>query len=121
MSKFRLSNHKLPIEKLRYDNVKREDRLCEICNLNTVGSENHYMLCCQNNKIRTIRENFIIEIIKIVPEFIKLGDKNIIKYCLKMTDPNLQLITAMYIKNILKTYNLVNELKVNDKYIEIFM
>ena len=36
VSKLRLSDHKFPIEKLRYENKKREERLCEICNLNDI-------------------------------------------------------------------------------------
>ena len=59
VSRFRLSNHNLPIEKLRYENIKREDRLCEICNLHNVGNENHYMLECQSNDMKDRRENFV--------------------------------------------------------------
>ena len=57
--KFRLSNHKLPIEELRYDNIKRVERLCPICDLKVIGDENHYMLWCPNNTIQEARDNFI--------------------------------------------------------------
>ena len=121
VSRFRLSNHILPIEKLRYENVKREERLCNVCNLNTIGNENHYMLWCQNNEIKAIRENFVTKTIKIVPELIKMDEKNIIKYCLIMADSNLQHVTAVYIKDILNTYDLINKSKIDERYIKIFM
>ena len=121
VSRFRLSNHNLPIEKLRYENIKKEDRLCEICNLHNVGNENHYMLECQSNDMKDIRENFVQEAIKLVPQLSLLDETNVIKYCLIMADRNLQYLTAVYIKNILNTYKLINESKINEEYIKIFM
>ena len=82
MAKLRLSDHKFPIEKLRYENKKREERLCEICNLNDIGNETHYMIWCQNNEIMNKRKQFINKIVKIVPELSKFNEMNLIKYCL---------------------------------------
>ena len=79
------------------------------------------MLWCENSKIGNIRERFIRKASKIVPELVKLGVLNSIKYCLVMADSNLQPITAMYIKDILTTYRLENGLKINDNYIKFFM
>ena len=46
MAKFRMSNHKLPIEAMRYVGIARADRLCVKCNLNRIGDEAHYVLHC---------------------------------------------------------------------------
>ena len=46
MAKYRMSNHKLPIEALRYVGIDRADRLCTKCNLNKIGDEGHYVLHC---------------------------------------------------------------------------
>ena len=46
LCKFRTSNHKLPIEKGRYYNIERKDRLCLKCNLDVVGDEFHYLFVC---------------------------------------------------------------------------
>ena len=46
MCKFRSSNHKLAIEKLRYTNVPREHRTCHLCNSNQVGDEFHFLFIC---------------------------------------------------------------------------
>ena len=32
LCKFRLSNHKLPIERGRFSNIQRERRFCNLCN-----------------------------------------------------------------------------------------
>ena len=43
---FRTLNHKLPIELGRFLGVERDDRNCELCRLNTLGDEYHYIFVC---------------------------------------------------------------------------
>ncbi|MEW8548676.1 MAG: hypothetical protein AB2693_34680, partial [Candidatus Thiodiazotropha sp.] len=43
---FRCLNHKLPIEVGRFWGVERDDRICELCRLNKLGDEYHYLLEC---------------------------------------------------------------------------
>ena len=43
---FRCVNHKLPIELGRFWGVERDDRVCELCQLNKLGDEYHYLLEC---------------------------------------------------------------------------
>ena len=45
-TKFRLSSHDLAIERGRFENIERNDRLCRHCNLNMIESEYHFMLVC---------------------------------------------------------------------------
>ena len=47
MTLFRLSNHRLPVEFLRYSGVKREERICNKCNECKIGDEEHYLLYCK--------------------------------------------------------------------------
>ena len=77
VSRFRLSNHNLPIERLRYDNISREERLCGICDQNLLGNENHYMIWCQNYQLMKIREKFLSKVSKINPKITQLGENNI--------------------------------------------
>ena len=121
VSKLRLSDHNFPIEKLRYENKKREERLCEICNLNDIGNETHYMICCQNNEIVSKRKQFTNKIVKIVPELSKFNEMNLIKYCLLMADINVQYETAVYINEVLDSYKLIIEEEKNNKYVEILI
>ena len=44
--KFRTSNHKLPVEKGRWENIPLQDRKCNLCPQNDVGDEFHYLLTC---------------------------------------------------------------------------
>ncbi len=46
ITKFRISNTKLPIEQGRYNNVPRHHRFCKLCNINVVGDEYHLLLEC---------------------------------------------------------------------------
>ena len=43
---FRLCNNHLPIEKGRWLGLDRNARKCNLCNLNEIGDEFHYLLCC---------------------------------------------------------------------------
>ena len=64
VSKLRLFDHKFPIENLRYENKKREERLCEICNLNDIGNEPYYMIWWQSNEITSKRDSLSIKLLK---------------------------------------------------------
>jgi hypothetical protein len=44
--RFRTTNHKLPIEQGRWDNIDRNNRICFLCN-SDIGDEFHYNLQCQ--------------------------------------------------------------------------
>ena len=46
LTKYRLSNHKLPIEIGRHNNIVRNERICEYCNINDIGDEYHYFFVC---------------------------------------------------------------------------
>lgn len=55
MCKFRTTNHRLAIERLRYVNVPRQNRTCHMCNSNQLGDEFHFLFNCQElNRIRSI-------------------------------------------------------------------
>lgn len=40
--KFRTCNHRLPIEKGRWKNVERNNRICNLCNNSSIGDEFHF-------------------------------------------------------------------------------
>ena len=121
VAKFRLSNHKLPVEVLRYEKIKKEERLCPICDLKEIGNENHYILSCTNKAIQDVRDKFLYNAIKVAPELKQLNNYNIIKYCMHMGDPKLHYITARFIDDLLTTFNIENVKGANDKYLEVFM
>ena len=57
LSRFRVSNHSLPIEMLRYSNVPREERLCPLCDTREIGDEYHYIFKCPH--FRAVRREFL--------------------------------------------------------------
>ena len=46
LTKFRLSSHNLAIERRRFKNIPRNDRICRCCNLHMVESEYNFLLVC---------------------------------------------------------------------------
>ena len=50
ISNIRISTHKLQIETGRYKNIEKEKRLCRVCNLNKVETEEHFLLECPTYK-----------------------------------------------------------------------
>lgn len=57
VTKFRLCNHKLPIELGRHYNIDRKYRICTKCNLHDLGDEFHYVCICP--KFNQIRKKLI--------------------------------------------------------------
>jgi hypothetical protein len=45
---YRISNHKLRIERGRYENIPREERICKLCDSGEVENEFHFVVTCQN-------------------------------------------------------------------------
>ena len=55
--KLRTCNHRLPIERGRYVNTPRHQRLCTLCEGNYMGDEYHFLLQC--SKFKDIRKSFL--------------------------------------------------------------
>ena len=43
---FRVGAHELEIERGRYQNIPRRNRICKLCNTNVIENEYHFLLCC---------------------------------------------------------------------------
>ena len=57
LTKFRLSNHKLPIERGRWNNTEIADRVCPFCISPVLGDEHHFLFVCP--KFITSRIKFV--------------------------------------------------------------
>ena len=54
LSRFRTSSHSLRIETGRYENIHRDQRLCQSCNMNMTETEFHFLLVCPHyRELRT--------------------------------------------------------------------
>ena len=78
--------------------------ICSICNTNTVGDEEHYLLTCNNGELSRIREDFMKNIRMEIPQFETFPDKSIIDYCMLLHDPMIQMPVSVFVKNILGMY-----------------
>ena len=54
-AKLRISNHKLNIERGRYDKISRCDRICPVCSLN-IEDDIHFLFDCP--KYSSIKDEF---------------------------------------------------------------
>ena len=109
-SKLRMSCHCLPIEILRYNGTNRVDRTCNICTLNKLGDERHYLTECKNKGMAAIRTKFISDVKKISPQMTNFSTENIMTYCVSMKDKLLHEITSNFISNLLKQYKIEDNL-----------
>lgn len=57
LTQLRLSSHKLEIERGRYNNTERNERLCKQCHMNVIESEYHLILVCP--KYRYLRSKYL--------------------------------------------------------------
>ena len=106
ITKLRLSGHCLPVEILRYNKKypNREDRTCNICELNEVGDEKHYLYKCRNGAVADVRSNFFKSIKETCPQLAYFKDEDIITYCISMKDESIQEPTALFVKELYNTY-----------------
>ena len=95
--KFRLSNHRLPVETGRWENTPLDERKCVLCEKNDIGDEFHYLFVC--NHFKSERKNFLM------PYFYKRP--NIIKFkeLLSTENENLLMKLSCFIKIIMKKFS----------------
>ncbi len=98
LTKLRASNNKLPITVGRYNNIRREDRVCEKCNAGVIGDEYHVLLMCENEEIVRLRNKFINRYYRDRPSQFK--------YISLMQTSNVTVMTklALFVKNVLSLY-----------------
>ena len=120
LTRIRLSNHNFPVEKLRYHKIERKKRICQMCDLNEIGDEIHYLTKCRNKNIEMLRNSFLNEIKKIQPQFEQFHCINIVKYCLPMNDRSIYKPFSTYIKDMFKIYKEEEEVTKNKTNILMF-
>nr|XP_006817258.1 PREDICTED: RNA-directed DNA polymerase from mobile element jockey-like [Saccoglossus kowalevskii] len=103
ITKFRISAHKLPIEKLRYLQVPPEERLCMLCDDLAVGNEMHAFLDCRNPEIESARCKFM-SVISMHKEFQSLPKQIMFKKLMNSKDSFIASSLGVYIHKILEMY-----------------
>ena len=93
-TKLRTNNNKLAVVIGRYSNIPREDRICNICQLNKVGDEYHPFFKCNNENVVRLRN-------KLIPLYYR-NRPSIIKFCKLISSNKIKLMenTATVLKNV---------------------
>ena len=99
MFHFRTGNHRLPIETGRWNqsHVPHENRKCNLCTLNDIGDEMHYLLKCPY--FSTKRNKFVSQKYYLRPNIIKY------KELMSTVDPDKLNKLALFMKHIMKTFS----------------
>ena len=63
LTQIRVSAHKFPIEKERFENIPRGKRTCKICKSSLIGDEFHYLFECHDISLTQRRTLFINNIL----------------------------------------------------------
>jgi formyltetrahydrofolate hydrolase len=74
MCNFRLSNHKLPIQRQRQAGIPREERKCLFCNKDDIGDEFHYLFDCLHPLIKENRKILLPEYFQHHPNVMKMQE-----------------------------------------------
>ena len=106
LSKIRTSSHNLPIETGRYQNINRNERLCNMCDLNEIGSELHVLFICSNNDLKAKREKLFNKIQSFIPQFSNLSLDNKLLYMLSCCDKDLTLNIGEFLTECLTLYKI---------------
>ena len=72
MVKFRTCNHKLPVETGRWNGIDYADRICRLCDKQTIGDEFHYILEC--SFFQSVRQRLIPQRYYTRPNILKYHD-----------------------------------------------
>ena len=82
--KLRIGSHKLRIETGRYDNIPRDERLCNLCNCNRIEDETHFLLDCPS--FSSIRNMFLSKLEPKIP-FLRLqSHESLLAHLMNSTD-----------------------------------
>ena len=81
IAKFRVSSHSLPIERERYTNTRRAERLCSL-GCESVGNEAHYLLECQHPSILEVTKPLLKELFPLGNGAVKMSNKEKLIYIL---------------------------------------
>ena len=92
LTKFRLSNHQLMIEKGRHMNLAREQRFCPFCK-NSIEDEIHFLIECKTYEEK--RERLLIDIQRDNSDF--LSKNNLEKGKFLLSNKSVARITSRFV------------------------
>ena len=82
--KLRISSQKLLIETGRYNNITRNERVCNVCNCKTIEDEIHFLLDCPSYS--SLRDMFFTKIEPSLPFTRLLVKETLLSHIMNSTD-----------------------------------
>lgn len=97
--KLKISNHKLRIEAGRYqkDHLPREFRLCQLCQLNQVENETHFLFQCSSYSL--LRQTFFKDISEIIPDIQQKSTSEIVKLLMNSKNYDVNKLVMKFISS----------------------
>ena len=86
LTQLRVSAHKFPIEKERYENIPRGKRTCKICKSDLIGDQFHYLFECHCITLTQRRTLFINNLLNTNPNFSVFDLKSLFHYVVSLKD-----------------------------------
>ena len=80
ITKFRCCNLEIAVEKGRWYNIELDNRLCLLCNENSVGDEYHYLFICKKEKVLELRKNLVSSYYTQYPSVHKMKYVHVLSY-----------------------------------------
>ncbi len=101
LTRFRLSCHWLPIERMRYLRPKpdRKLRICSLCN-NGMGTEFHVLYKCKSNALTQLRMSYNNQLSNKFCQFANFDDMQKFSYVMAGGDKNTTTIVCEWIKKV---------------------
>ena len=96
LTKFRLSNHELMIEKGRHQGLDENQRTCPTCK-NGIESEQHFLMSCTT--YRTHREKLIADVTEISPTFTGMDENE--RFVFLLNEPCVSELIGKYLNKTL--------------------
>lgn len=86
ITKVRLSDHNFDIEKGRKNNIERQNRVCQLCQSGSIGTEFHVVMQCSQRELVDIRKRSMEMLYSMNSTFKKLDQEQVFRYCLLAND-----------------------------------
>jgi hypothetical protein len=106
ITKIRISEHPLPIERLRKSGKPRNERICNLCDHKEIGTEYHVLIYCDNQQITKHRKLLFDKIFEVNYQLKKFSSKQIFIHLLMASDARLNFYFAIYLDKIFKLHKL---------------
>ena len=104
ITNLRISTHNLPIEALRKYGIRREKRVCKLCNTNCICTEFHVLMECNSKCLTDFRNEFNDKLVQLKPQWKELSLEDQFTYIALAADKDFIFYTGIFLDKIYKLF-----------------